>query len=161
MLAGPVNQMVDHPCIDHVTPEMTLRYAKLSSPTVRDAYNTAMTKVNGRRPLFVIPAGASSAIPAKVDWLHSEMLKTRVAHGFCSRDPIGGACGYANICEQCDNFVPDPARHDVLAGQLADVTALRDDAHTRGWPDETARHERVANALERHLRRLDRTPTND
>ncbi len=147
--------------LGHVTPEMTLRYAKLSSPTIRDAYNTAMTKVNGRRPLFVIPAGARSAIPAKVDWLHSEMLKTRVAHGFCSRDPIAGACGYANICEQCDNFVPDPDRREVLARQLADITVLRDDAQTRGWPDETARHDRVADALQRHLRRINRNPTND
>jgi integrase len=147
--------------LGHVTPEMTLRYAKLASPTIRDAYETAMTKVNGRRPLFVIPAGASTAIPAKVDWLHSEMLKTRVAHGFCSRDPIAGACGYANICEQCDNYVPDPDRHDVLAGQLADITTLRDDARSRGWADETARHDRVANALERHLRRIDRRPADD
>jgi integrase len=147
--------------LGHVTPEMTLRYAKLASPTIRDAYNTAMTKVTGRRPLFVIPAGSATAIPAKVDWLHTEMLKTRVAHGFCSRDPIAGACGYANICEQCDNFVPDPDRHDVLAGQLADVTALRDDAHTRGWTDETARHDRVATAIERHLRHIERRPTHD
>lgn len=147
--------------LGHVTPEMTLRYAKLSSPTIRDAYNTAMTKVKGRRPLFVIPAGANIAIPSKIDWLHSEMLKTRVAHGFCSRDPIAGACGYANICEQCDNFVPDPARTDVLTGQLADVTALRDDAHQRGWTDEAARHDRVAHSLEQHIRRLDRRPTDD
>lgn len=145
--------------LGHVTPEMTLRYAKLASPAIRDAYSTAMAKVNGRRPLFVIPAGANTAIPARVDWLHSEMLKTRVAHGFCSRDPVAGACGYANICEQCDNFVPDPARHDILAGQLADVTALREDAESRGWTNETARHDRVADALEGHLRRIDRTST--
>lgn len=161
MLTAVLAGVVDHPCIKHVTPEMTLRYAKLSSPTIRDAYNTAMTKVKGRRLLFVIPAGSSTAIPAKVDWLHSEMLKTRVAHGFCSRDPIAGACGYANICEQCDNFVPDPERADTLSAQLADVTELRDDARARGWTDETARHERVATALERHLRRIDRRPTND
>jgi len=147
--------------LGHVTPEMTLRYAKLASPTIRDAYTTAMTKVSGRRPLFVIPAGATTAIPSKVEWLHAEMLKTRVAHGFCSRDPIAGACGYANICEQCDNFVPDPEHADVLTGQLADVQALRDDAHTRGWTDEAARHDRVATDLERHLRRLDRKATHD
>jgi hypothetical protein len=147
--------------LGHVTPEMTLRYARLASPTIRDAYTTAMAKVTGRRPLFVIPAGAAVAIPAKVEWLHTEMLKTRVAHGFCSRDPIAGACSYANICEQCDNFVPDPEHADVLASQLADVHALRDDAHTRGWTDEVARHARVATDLERHLRRLDRKATHD
>ena len=156
MLLGPVDRVVDHPCINHVTPEMTLRYAKLASPTIRDAYTTAMNRVKGRRPILTIPAGATTAIPAKIDWLHAEMLKTRVAHGFCSRDPIAGACGYANICEQCDNFVPDPDRAYVLSEQLADVTALRDDAHQRGWTDETARHDRVADALGRHLQRLEK-----
>ena len=147
--------------LGHVTPEMTLRYAKLSSPTIRDAYTTAMTKVKGRRPIFTIPAGRSTAIPARIDWLHTEMLKTRVAHGFCSRDPIAGACAYANICEQCDNFVPDPERRDLLAGQLADVMTLRADAEQRGWTSETARHERVADVLQHHIHRIDRNPTHD
>lgn len=147
--------------LGHVTPEMRLRYAKLASPTIPDAYTTAMAKVTGRRPLFVIPAGANTAIPAKVEWLHAEMLKTRLAHGFCSRDPIVGACGYANICELCDNFVPDPEQANVLVDQLADIKALRDNARARGWTDETARHDRVSNNLERHLRRLDRQGTHD
>src|SRR5215211_1210599 len=95
-------------------------------------------------------AGHSRAVPSKIDWLHSEMLKTRVAHGYCSRDPIAGACAYANICEQCDNFVPDPERRDLIAEQLADITTLRADAEQRGWTSETARHERVADALQHH-----------
>jgi len=143
--------------LGHVTPEMTLRYARLASPTIRAAYETAMAKVNGRRPLFTIPAGHSRAVPSKIDWLHSEMLKTRVAHGFCSRDPVAGACTYANICEQCDNFVPDPERAPVLAGQRDDIRDLRDDAEQRGWTDEAARHSRVVAALDNHLRHLDRT----
>ena len=127
--------------LGHVTPEMTLRYARLASPTIRAAYESAMAKVNGRRPLFTIPAGHSRAVPSKIDWLHSEMLKTRVAHGFCSRDPVAGACAYANICEQCDNFVPDPERAPVLASQRDDIRNLRDDAEQRGWttkPHDTA-----------------------
>ncbi len=93
--------------LGHVTPEMTLRYARLASPTIRDAYQSAMAKVNGRRSLFIIPAGHSRGIPSKIDWLHTEMLKTRVAHGFCSRDPVAGACPYANVCEtQNSCFAP-------------------------------------------------------
>lgn len=140
----------------HVTPEMTLRYARLASPTIRDAYNTAMAKANGRRSLFVIPAGTNRSVPAKVDWLHSEMLKTRLAHGFCSREPAAGACAYANICEQCDNFVPDPDRAQVLGEQLDDVRALKDDANARGWAEEAARHDRVADSIDRHLAGLRR-----
>ena len=147
--------------LGHVTPEMTLRYAKVASPTIRDAYDAAMAKVRGRRRLYVISPGATNAVPATVDWLHDEMLKTRLAHGFCSRDPIAGPCAYANICEQCDNFMPDPDRADILKDQLADIHNLRDDANTRGWTDETARHDRVANALETHLRQIKRQAAND
>jgi hypothetical protein len=116
-----------------------------------------MEKVRARRPLLVLPAGGGRAVPSKIDWLHTEMLKTRVAHGFCSREPVAGACPYANVCEQCDNFVPDPDRHEVLAGQLEDVQELRADAERRGWAGEAARHGRVADALTRHVRTSKRT----
>jgi hypothetical protein len=35
-----------------------------------------------------------------VQWLRAEMLKTRVAHGYCARSLVAEACSYANICEQ-------------------------------------------------------------
>ena len=137
----------------HATPEMTLRYAKLSSPTVRSAYETAMTKVRGQQPPYVVPAGRT-AVPSRVDWLRSEMLKTRVAHGYCSRDIVAGPCPYANICEQCDNFITTPEFAGALADQLADLDALRDDAERREWHAEADRHARVATRVESHLRRI-------
>lgn len=143
--------------LGHVTPEMTLRYAQVASPTVRAAYDTAMQTVRSRRPLFVIPAGRTTAVPAKIDWLHTEMTKTRVAHGFCSRDPIAGACAYSNICEQCDNYVPDPEHHGHIAEQLDDIRALRDDAEQRGWTSEAGRHARTAGHLEHHLETIKRS----
>jgi integrase len=146
--------------LGHVTPEMTLRYARLSSPTIRAAYDTAMTKVSQRRPIFTIPAGHTIAVPSRVDWLHNEMLKTRVAHGFCSRDPIAGACPYANICEQCDNFVPDPEATHTLTIQRDDIRTLEHDATTRGWTDEANRHHRTAETLDKHLDRINQTHPN-
>lgn len=145
--------------LGHVTPEMTLRYAKVASPTIRAAYDQAMTKVRSRRPLFVFPAGQAGAVPAKIDWLHTEMLKTRLAHGFCSRDLVAGACPYSNICEQCDNFVPDPDRAVIIEEQLDDVRQLQADAEERGWTGEAARHHRVAEALTRHAETVRRRPS--
>ena len=104
----------------------------------------------------LVARGSSSFVPDRVDWLHSEWIKTRVAHGFCTRHLTAGACDYANICEQCDNFVPDPERRDVIASQLADVIDLRHDAMSRNWGTETTRHRHVADALERHLDTIDR-----
>ncbi len=137
----------------HVSAEMTLRYATLASPTVRAAYETAMTRVRARQSLFVRPAGRSAA-PDRVEWLQSEMLKTRVAHGYCSRDLVAEACPYANICEQCDNYVTAPEFQPALQTQLDDIRTLRDDAHSRGWDSEAARHERVIASIDGHLRRL-------
>jgi integrase len=137
----------------HVTSEMTLRYAKLASPTVRTAYQQAMDKVRVRQPLPLL-VGNRSAVPDRVDWLRSEMLKTRVAHGYCSRDLVADACPYANICEQCDNFVTTTEFLPALENQLIDMRALHDDAEARGWHSEVARHARVIADIEGHLRRL-------
>ena len=139
--------------LGHVSAEMTLRYASLASPTVRAAYEEAMSKVRGRLPLIDVPTGRP-AVPDRVQWLRQEMLKTRLAHGYCSRDLIAEACPYANICEQCDNFVAVPEFIPALEAQLADVQALHDDAATRGWHSETARHARVITSIQTHLKRL-------
>ena len=139
--------------LGHVTPQMTLRYSTLASPTLRAAYDEAMGKM--RRQFTLTPVG-KPILPDKVGWLHSEMLKTRVAHGYCARHPAAGACPYANICETCDNYITAPEFRDALTDQLADIEALKADAETRGWTDEAARHERVTHALTDHLQRLDR-----
>ena len=139
--------------LGHVTPEMTLRYAHLASDSIRAAYDTAIAKA---RPTTRFVAGPTGQfVPDHIDWLHSEMIKTRVAHGYCSRHLTAGACSYANICEQCDNYVPDPTRQHVIEDQLADVIELRDDANQRGWTEERIRHEHVAEALSRHLRTIE------
>ena len=139
--------------LGHVTPQMTIRYATLASPALRTAYDEAMGKM--RRQFTLTPAG-KPIIPDKVSWLNSEMLKTRVAHGYCSRHEAAGACPYANICETCDNFVPGPEFGDAIHDQLTDVRHLQADAETRGWDGDAARHARVAEALTGHLERLGR-----
>jgi integrase len=139
--------------LGHVTPQMTIRYATLASPTLRAAYDQAMGKM--RRQFTLTPAG-KPIIPDKVSWLNSEMLKTRVAHGYCSRHEAAGPCPYANICETCDNFVTGPEFRDAIHDQLTDVQHLQADARARGWDGDAARHARVADALTGHLGRLDR-----
>ncbi len=134
--------------LGHVTPEMTIRYATLASPTLRGAYDEAMGKM--RRHLTLTPAGRP-IVPDKVSWLASEMLKTRVAHGYCSRHESQGPCPYANICETCDNYTPATEFEPALTDQLADIRALQADAAQRGWTGEEERHRHVAEALENHL----------
>ncbi|MGZ4639507.1 MAG: tyrosine-type recombinase/integrase [Actinomycetes bacterium] len=137
--------------LGHVTPEMTIRYATLASPTLRAAYDQAMGTM--RRQLTLTPLGRP-IVPDKIAWLASEMVKTRLAHGYCSRHESQGACPYANICETCDNFTPATEFAPALAEQLADIHALKADAELRGWTGEAQRHDRTARALQGHLDRL-------
>jgi len=83
---------------------MSLRYASLAAPAIRTAYEEAMNKARARLTMPIAPAG-QPIIPGRIEWLRTEMLKTRVAHGYCSRQLAAEACPYANICEQCDNYV--------------------------------------------------------
>ena len=139
--------------LGHRSPAMTIRYARLASPALKAAYDQAAGKIARRIP--IAPAGRP-ATPDRVEWLAAEMLKTRVAHGYCSRDLAADACPYANICETCPNFATTADFAPAIDAQLADVRQLRDDAEARGWTSETARHQRVITSLESHLRRLAR-----
>lgn len=144
--------------LGHRSPEMTIRYARLASPTLKSAYDQAAGKIARRIPV----AGAGRpATPNPVEWLAAEMLKTRVAHGYCSRDLAAEACAYANICETCPNYVTTADFAPAIEAQLGDLRHLRDDADTRGWASETARHQRVITSLEGHLRRLNIEPSHD
>ncbi|MGZ4482341.1 MAG: hypothetical protein ACXVY5_09045 [Gaiellales bacterium] len=66
------------------------------SPALRGAYEEAMGKM--RRQLTLAPVGRP-IVPEKVSRLAAELLKTRIAHGYCTRHESHGACPYANICE--------------------------------------------------------------
>ncbi|MGB3830185.1 MAG: tyrosine-type recombinase/integrase [Ornithinimicrobium sp.] len=137
--------------LGHVTAEMTLRYATLASPALRAAYDEAIGKARPRLPIIV---NDRPVLPSKADWLRGEMLKTRVAHGYCSRHLAADACPYANICEHCDNYIPAPEFAPALQGQLADVHTLRDDAEQRGWDAEVNRHQQLIERLQTHLGRI-------
>lgn len=134
--------------LGHVTPEMTLRSATLASPTVRAAYDEAITKTRPSLPMLDAPA---PPVPSRIDWLHAEMLKTRVVHGSCSRHPAQDACPYANIFEEGDNFVAAQKSAPAPRGQLADIDALHADARQQGWTSQAQRHERVAGNISGQL----------
>lgn len=90
----------------HTTPEMTLRYATLASPTLRTAYETAMGRMRPRLP--IAPIG-KPMVPDRVQWLNAEVLKTRVAHGFCSRELAAEACPTPTSARPARTSFPQPS----------------------------------------------------
>ncbi|UUE28637.1 hypothetical protein LRQ08_29700 (plasmid) [Rhodococcus qingshengii] len=140
--------------LGHVTPQMTIRYATLASPTLRIAYDEAMGKM--RRQFTLTPVG-KPIVPDTVSRLGSEMLKTRVAHGYCFLHEAAGAYPYANICETCDK-TSSPAPNSVTPSRRnsATFTLSNPTLTSVAGPAEAARHHWVADALTDHLGRLDR-----
>jgi hypothetical protein len=138
--------------LGHVTPGMTLRYARLANPTLRQAYDAARDRIHAttRLPLIV---GSRPPLPDPAQWLHAEAIKTRLAGGYCTRATVAGSCAYANICEQCDNFTTSAELLPVISKQLRDEHALHHDATLRGWTSEAKRNEQVIQALNGHLNR--------
>ena len=139
--------------LGHSRPEMTVRYAHLADGNLRGAYDAAMGRLRRTRELPLV-VGGRPVVPDRIEWLRSEMLKTRVAHGYCSRHLAAEACPYANICEQCDNYTTTTEFVPQLRDQLADESALLEDARARGWDSEANRHARVIASLQRHLDNL-------
>jgi hypothetical protein len=90
--------------------------------------------------------------------LTSEMIKTRVPHGYCSRHLAAEACPYADICENFDNYQTDASFLPQRQEQLADAQALQDDAVQRGWDSKVARHARLIASLQRHVNGLKDNP---
>jgi hypothetical protein len=132
--------------LGHRSPEMTIRDARLASPTLKAVYDQAIGKLRPRIP--VAPAGRP-AIPDRVEWLAAEMLKTRVAHGYCSRDPAADACPYANICETCPNYVTS-AKGSATAGARASGTrAPGSPARCSAGQEETKGRGHVCDAVAR------------
>lgn len=100
--------------LGHVT-RHALRYASLASLTFRATCDHAVGKARSRLTLPIAPVGQAIARD-RAQSLRGEMLRTRVANGYCSRNLVAEACSYAKTCEQCDNcqhrhrFMPNAER---------------------------------------------------
>lgn len=128
--------------LGHVSAEMSLRYGRLFDTTIRDEYERALDLAKTRIGSLPQPTATKPEEP-QPDWRTTATIKTALAGGHCLRAPAQGPCAYANICEHCPSFHPDPDDIPILTRQRETVTALADDATRRGWDAETERHLRL------------------
>jgi hypothetical protein len=83
---------------------------KASLATIRGAYQSAMDKVRAGQLLPLTVVGGAPTVPDKVQWLHAEMLKTRLPRGFCARAQAAGPCLYATSASGATSSSPTPRR---------------------------------------------------
>jgi integrase len=146
--------------LGHVSAEMSLRYAHLFDATVRAEYERALdlakTRIGpiptptGKTPFPVVNADGcgTGCDQSGNEWRDAPFVKSRLGGGYCLRAPAQGACPYANICEHCPSFRTDAGSVAVLSAQRIDTETLAADAETRGWIDETDRHQKLLARLD-------------
>ena len=139
------------PCSVIDSPEMTIRYARLASPTLRAAYDQALGKVAPEAPRRHRP----DARPSR----SGQLAGRRDAQDPCRPRVLrpGAGRGGLPLCQRLrdlsqlrddSDFVP------ALEDQLNDIRACETTPETTAWNAEVRRHEQVIASLEGHLRRL-------
>ena len=129
--------------LGHRTPNMSIIYASLSDPTVKQQYQDALDRRLG--PEVTLAGPAADALrehrldPEAVSWLQTNFLKTELELGHCLRSPAEGPCE-CDLVLTCSKFLTTSDYAPRLHARLAVEQQLIDDAAARGWQREIERH---------------------
>lgn len=140
--------------LGHRTPAMSLIYASLSDPTVKQQYQDALDHHLGPGTTLAGPAARAlrehRLDPEAVHWLQTNFLKTELELGHCLRLPQEGPCE-CDLVLSCSKFLTSSEYTPRLQARLTVEDQLIDDAKTRGWAREVERHQATRARLEQLL----------
>ena len=143
--------------LGHRSPNMSLIYASLSDPTVKQQYQDALDRhLDG----VTLAGPAAQALrehqldPQAVSWLETNFLKTELELGHCLRLPQEGPCE-CDLMLTCSKFLTTSDYTPRLRARLATEQALIADAVERGWDREAERHQRTTDRINALLTDLD------
>ncbi|WP_230990009.1 tyrosine-type recombinase/integrase [Rhodococcus oxybenzonivorans] len=135
--------------LGHRTPHMSLIYASLSDPTVKQQYQAALDRhLDG----VTLAGPAAQALrehrldPQAVSWLQTNFLKTELELGHCLRLPQEGPCE-CDLVLTCSKFLTTSDYAPRLRQRLTTEQTLIGDAVERGWDHEVERHQRTADRI--------------
>ena len=143
--------------LGHRTPNMSIIYASLSDPTVKQQYQDALDRHLG--PEVTLAGPAADALrehrldPEAVSWLQTNFLKTELELGHCLRTPAEGPCE-CDLVLTCSKFLTTSDYAPRLHARLAVEQQLIDDATARGWQREIERHSATKTRIESLLQDL-------
>lgn len=143
--------------LGHASPQMSLIYASLSDPTVKQQYQDALDRHLGPETTLAGPAAAAlrehRLEPEAVSWLQTNFLKTELELGHCLRLPAEGPCE-CDLVLRCSKFLTTSDYTPRLRARLAVEDQLITDAATRGWAREIERHTAIKRRIEALLAEL-------
>ena len=143
--------------LGHRSATMSIIYASLSDPTVKQQYQDALDHHLG--PDVTLAGPAADALrehrldPEAVSWLQTNFLKTELELGHCLRTPAEGPCE-CDLVLTCSKFLTTSDYAPRLRSRLAVEQQLIDDAAARGWQREIERHTATTKRIEQLLAEL-------
>jgi len=143
--------------LGHRTPHMSLIYASLSDPTVKQQYQDALDRHLGSDVSMAGPAAEAlrnhRLDPQAVSWLQTNFLKTELELGHCLRLPQEGPCE-CDLVLTCSKFLTTSDYAPRLTQRHQLELTLVQDAVERGWDREVERHQHTADRLKQLLHDL-------
>lgn len=145
LINSDVPQEVVRRLLDHESPEMTARYARLSDKTIRRHWERAR-KVNIHGETITLEHGSPLSEAA---WMKENLGRATMAlpNGYCGL-PLQQSCPHANACLTCPVFITTP---DFLTEHLAHLHAtnrLIGEAEAKGQSRVVEMNKQVAGNLE-------------
>jgi hypothetical protein len=145
LINADVPQEVVRRLLDHQSPEMTARYARLRDDTIRRHWERAR-KINIQGETIILDANTPLSDAA---WMKENLGRATMAlpNGYCGL-PLQQTCPHANACLTCPVFITTP---DFLAEHLAQLRTTKDliiTAQAKGHTRLAEMNQRVATNLE-------------
>jgi integrase len=117
MINNDVSMDVVQRMLDHGSPEMTARYARIKDQTLRREWERFQQRINIQGELIPLPAGTAMSDAA---WALENLARAKqtLPNGYCGL-PLQQTCPHPNACLTCDSFLTTaeflPAHRDQLA----------------------------------------------
>ncbi len=136
--------------LGHASPHMTMVYAQISDPVVRQDYQAVL----GPGATIAGPSAealrAGKLSSADIQWLQDNFFKTELELGRCLRLPQEGPCE-CELYLTCAKFVTTSAYAPRLRRRRRIEQELVEDAAAHGWQREVERHQCTIRRLEQLL----------
>jgi hypothetical protein len=140
--------------LGHASPHMTMLYAQISDPVVRQDYQAVL----GSRATIAGPSAetlqAGTLSPTDLQWRESNFFKTELELGRCLRLPQDGPCA-CELYLTCATCVTTPASAPRLRRRRRIEQELVEEARQHGWQREVERHPCTIRGIEQLLADLD------
>ncbi len=136
--------------LGHASPHMTMVYAQISDPVVRQDYQAVLGQGATIAGSSAEALQAGTLSPTDLQWRESNFFKTELELGRCLRLPQEGPCE-CELYLTCAKFVTTPAYAPRLRRRRRIEQELVEEARQHGWQREVERHQCTIRRIEQLL----------